>query len=170
MSKRREPVQASHILYRRYVGANPERRVAIESERVNSEIARLIIDLRTQAGLRQRELAELVGTTQSVISRLEDSDYSGHSLSMLHRIAKALNQKLQFSVVLSADDDSDETLRYVFQVFLQGLRRSRGLSVKDLARRTDIHQNEILAIERHDGYRPAPLTRGASHYCREERT
>ena len=33
--------------------------------------------------LPQKELAELIGTTQSVISRLEDADYEGHSLSML---------------------------------------------------------------------------------------
>ena len=32
--------------------------------------------------------------TQSVISRLEDADYEGHSLTMLSRIASALNQKL----------------------------------------------------------------------------
>jgi hypothetical protein len=28
-----------------------------------------------------------VGTTQSVIARLEDAEYTGHSLSMLERIA-----------------------------------------------------------------------------------
>lgn len=37
--------------------------------------------------LSQRELAKLVGTTASVICRLEDADYDGHSLSMLIRIA-----------------------------------------------------------------------------------
>ena len=42
---------------------------------------------RTEAGLSQKELAEMIGTTQSVISRLEDADYEGHSLSMLSRIA-----------------------------------------------------------------------------------
>jgi transcriptional regulator with XRE-family HTH domain len=40
-------------------------------------------------------LAERVDTTQSVISRLEDADYEGHSLSMLNRIAKALNQHVR---------------------------------------------------------------------------
>ena len=38
------------------------------------------------AGLSQKELAALIGTTQSVISRLEDSDYGGRSLTMLERI------------------------------------------------------------------------------------
>ena len=55
--------------------------------------------MRTEAGLTQSQLAGLVGTTQSVISRLEDSDYDGHSLSMLTRIAEALHKKV--SVVMS---------------------------------------------------------------------
>jgi predicted transcriptional regulator len=37
-------------------------------------------------------LAERIGTKQSVISRLEDADYEGHSLTMLQRIATALGQ------------------------------------------------------------------------------
>ena len=37
-------------------------------------------------------------TTQSVISRLEDADYEGHSLSMLNRIAKALNRQVQIQM------------------------------------------------------------------------
>ncbi|MCX6971679.1 MAG: helix-turn-helix transcriptional regulator [Verrucomicrobia bacterium] len=35
--------------------------------------------LRTQAGLSQRALEKMVGTTASVISRLEDADYEGRS-------------------------------------------------------------------------------------------
>lgn len=35
-------------------------------------LGQLIYDLRTEAGLSQRELAERMGTTQSVISRLEE--------------------------------------------------------------------------------------------------
>jgi predicted transcriptional regulator len=53
--------------------------------------------------LTQAQLAELIGTTQSVISRLEDADYDGHSPTMLSRIVSALNQKL--TVVMSARGD-----------------------------------------------------------------
>ena len=35
----------------------------------------------------QTELAKKVGTTQFVIARLEDAEYTGHSLTMLERIA-----------------------------------------------------------------------------------
>jgi transcriptional regulator with XRE-family HTH domain len=44
-------------------------------------------------------LAKRVGTTQSVISRLEDADYEGHSLEMLQRIAKAVNKRLEIRFV-----------------------------------------------------------------------
>ncbi len=58
------------------------------------ELSPLIRQLREAAGLTQAELAERVGTTQSVISRLESDDYEGHSLSMLNRIGAALNCRL----------------------------------------------------------------------------
>lgn len=90
---------AVDILRNRYVKNDPRRKASVAAERVNSEIARLLHDMRTEAGLTQQQLAELVGTTQSVISRLEDADYSGHSLAMLSRIAEALHKKL--SVVMS---------------------------------------------------------------------
>ena len=66
-----------------YVKNDPEREASVEHERINAEVARLIYTMRTDGGLTQEPLADLVGTTQSVISRLEDSDYDGHSLSML---------------------------------------------------------------------------------------
>jgi hypothetical protein len=34
--------------------------------------------LRTAAGLTQFQLAKLIGTTASVVCRLEDADYEGH--------------------------------------------------------------------------------------------
>jgi ribosome-binding protein aMBF1 (putative translation factor) len=58
-------------------------------------VAQMIYDARTEAGLTQQELAKAVGTTQSVISQLESAEYQGHSLSMLQRIAKALNRRVE---------------------------------------------------------------------------
>ena len=46
-------------------------------------------------GLSQRQLAKLVFTTASVICRLEDADYDGHSLAMLRRIAAALDKRVE---------------------------------------------------------------------------
>jgi predicted transcriptional regulator len=45
--------------------------------------------------LTQKELADRIGTKQSAIARLEDADYDGHSLSMLQKIAGALNQRVE---------------------------------------------------------------------------
>ena len=90
---------AVDILHNKFVKNDPKRKASLATERMNAEIAKLLYNMRTEAGLTQEQLAELVGTTQSVISRLEDSDYDGHSLSMLNRIAEALHKKL--SVVMS---------------------------------------------------------------------
>ena len=43
--------------------------------------------MKEDAGLTRTELAKKGGTTQSVIARLEDPEYSGHSLTMLERVA-----------------------------------------------------------------------------------
>lgn len=87
------------ILHRRYYEGKPERLAALEEARANDLIGRRIYELRTAAGLSQRELAELVGTTPSVISRLESADYERHSLGMLRRIAAALNRRVKVEFV-----------------------------------------------------------------------
>lgn len=78
----------------RLTGDDPELREMIAEETVNAQVARMIYDARTAAGFTQKQLADLVDTQQSTIARLEDADYEGHSLSMLRRIAEALNLAL----------------------------------------------------------------------------
>jgi ribosome-binding protein aMBF1 (putative translation factor) len=68
-------------------------------ERVSSSVAKAIYDARAAAGLTQKELADLVGTRQSVISRLEDADYGRQSLAMLQRIASALHHRVEVRFV-----------------------------------------------------------------------
>jgi ribosome-binding protein aMBF1 (putative translation factor) len=75
-------------------GHDPKRQQAFEEAVANREVAQRIYELREQAGLSQTELAKRVGTTQSVISRLEDADYEGHSLAMLNRIAAAVERRV----------------------------------------------------------------------------
>ncbi len=86
---------AVEILHRRYVEDDPEILAELEKIQADNDVARKIYDLRTKAGLSQRALAKLVGTTASVICRLEDADYEGHSLAMLNRIAAALNKRVE---------------------------------------------------------------------------
>ena len=86
---------AVEILHREFYEGKPEKIKSLTACRANDEIARKIQALRTKAGLTQAQLAKLVGTTASVICRLEDADYEGHSIAMLRRIAAALNRRVE---------------------------------------------------------------------------
>jgi ribosome-binding protein aMBF1 (putative translation factor) len=100
MAKTLKPAtDAVEILHRRFYEGKPGRLKKLEEARANEEIARKIHDLRTAAGLTQTQLAKLIGTTASVICRLEDADYEGHSLAMLRRIGGALNQRVEIRFV-----------------------------------------------------------------------
>lgn len=99
VKKRKATTDAVDILHRRYFDGVPDRMRELEEARAEDELARKIHDLRTDAGLSQRELAKLVGTTASVICRLEDADYEGHSLGMLRRIAAALDRRVEIRFV-----------------------------------------------------------------------
>ena len=74
---------------------DPEIQEMVAEASINAQVAQLTYEARIKAGLTQQQLADLVGTKQSAIARLEDADYEGHSLSMLQKIARALNQKLE---------------------------------------------------------------------------
>ena len=89
---------AVQIIKSRYYKAD-KRQADLESARLNAQVARMIYNLRNQARLSQKQLAELVGTTQSVISKLEDDDYEGHSLSMLNRITTTLHKRISLSTI-----------------------------------------------------------------------
>ena len=82
-------------------GEDPALRRRIANSRVNLEVARMIYNSRTKAGLSQHQLADLIGSKQPVIARLEDADYEGHSLTMLQRIADAMDQRLEVRFVSS---------------------------------------------------------------------
>ena len=97
--KRKPTTDAIEIIHRRYFEGKPEMMALLEEERANLDIACKIYDLRNKAGLTQKQLARLVGTTASVISRLEDADYEGHSLSMLRRVAAALDKRVEIRFV-----------------------------------------------------------------------
>lgn len=84
------------------VGSNPRRRAQADKAFEDAVVSRLIYTARTGAGLTQKQLAALVGTDQAVISRLEDADYEGHSLTMLRRIGAALGKRLDIRFVDAA--------------------------------------------------------------------
>lgn len=99
-AKTSKPVSdAVEALRRRFYEGKPARLKNLEEARANEEIARKIHELRIAAALTQAQLARLIGTTASVICRLEDTDYEGHSLAMLRRIAGALNQRVEIRFI-----------------------------------------------------------------------
>ena len=98
-TKKRPTIDAVAVFHRRYYAGKPERLAALEAAQANDHVARKIATLRAEAGLSQRQLAELVGATASVNCRLEDADYEGHSLAMLNRIATALNRRIEIRFV-----------------------------------------------------------------------
>ena len=97
--KTKQMTSGVEILRSRYVKGDPAKEKFVQDELVNLSIAQQIYDLRKEAGLKQAELAKLIGTTASVISRLEDSDYEGHSLTMLKKIATALNKRIEIRIL-----------------------------------------------------------------------
>jgi len=97
--KTQKPTDDALALVDALTGRSPEMVELIEQERANLDIAWKIYELRAKAGLSQAALARKAGTTQSVISRLEDADYDGHSLAMLRRIAAALENRVEIRFV-----------------------------------------------------------------------
>jgi len=99
MKTKKPTTDALEIIHREFFDGQPERLAELEQARSDGLVARKIYQLRTQAGLSQRSLATMVGTTASVICRLEDAGYEGHSMAMLNRIAAALDRRVEIRFV-----------------------------------------------------------------------
>ncbi|MGA3053565.1 MAG: helix-turn-helix transcriptional regulator [Candidatus Korobacteraceae bacterium] len=74
------------------------------------DLALLVREMREEAGLTQVELAKKAGTTQSVIARLEDAEYTGHSLMMLERIAAVCGVALKLHAEKKPNFDREVAL------------------------------------------------------------
>lgn len=95
---RQKTTDAMNIL-KNQIKDEPDAQEMLQEATVNARVAQAIYKARTEAGLSQRALAKLIDTKQPVIARLEDADYEGHSLSMLQRIAEALNKKIDIKLI-----------------------------------------------------------------------
>lgn len=77
---------------------NKEIRVKYEEEKINSEIAIAVRNIRIKAKYSQTELAKKIGTSQSVIARLESgNDTRTPSLSLLARIGEVCKAHLELA-------------------------------------------------------------------------
>ena len=75
------------------------------------DLGQLIYDLRTEAGLSQRELADRMGTTQSVISRLEEGGGAKNRIDTLARVATALDRHLVLSFPTEVPDNLTDAVQ-----------------------------------------------------------
>ena len=77
----------------------PHLKEGLEKAEQAWDIAFQIRDLREKSGLTQKELAKLVGTRQSNVSRIENADYTRYTLTTLEKVTKALKAKLEVRIV-----------------------------------------------------------------------
>jgi DNA-binding XRE family transcriptional regulator len=84
-----------------YLGASlrdPGFRVHYEQRRLVHDVAIAVRAMRENSGLTQAQLAELVGTSQPSIARMEKGlDQRTPRWETLHKIARALGKNLKFS-------------------------------------------------------------------------
>ncbi|HMS49610.1 helix-turn-helix transcriptional regulator [Candidatus Neomicrothrix sp.] len=88
----------------------PSAEVRAEVEQ-DLDLGQLMYDLRTEAGLSQRELADRMGTTQSVISRLEEGGGAKNRIDTLARVATALDRHLVLSFPAEIPDQMIDAVR-----------------------------------------------------------
>jgi transcriptional regulator with XRE-family HTH domain len=91
----RSKTMAADALFARW-RKDPAYAGAFEALREGYAIAAALIAARSHAGLTQAELAERMGTTQSVVARLE-SGRVRPSTSTLEKVAKATGTRLRVS-------------------------------------------------------------------------
>lgn len=108
MDEKKYSSDALQWMYDEFIGDDPERIASYQEEVIKAEIARKAYDLRDEAGLTRKQLADLVGVTDTVIDDLEEADYEGDSLSMLIRIATALKKRIDVRFVTSNATESAE--------------------------------------------------------------
>lgn len=77
---------------------NPELKKELEKEDPVFQLRKKILDLRLNKGLSQAELAEKVGTKQTVISRIENGTCEPQ-LTTIKKIANALDKSVKIDLV-----------------------------------------------------------------------
>jgi ribosome-binding protein aMBF1 (putative translation factor) len=96
------PIGANHGQATRR-SRNPEYRAELERLAPFEQVARMVIARRMMAGWTQQELAERMGTSHSVISRIESGQHAT-SVRTLTRLAEAFDTHL----VVGFDDHPED--------------------------------------------------------------
>ena len=104
--KKKRNSDAFQWAYDKYIGNDPKEVALYEEERVKADIAQTVYDLRNKAGLSHQQLADLAGTTASVIEEIEEADYEEDFLLMASRIAAALHKRVEVRFLPEETPDS----------------------------------------------------------------
>ena len=96
-----EAIQTNFDKYLERKLADPGFRERIATADRAWDIALQLVALRRERGLTQEQVAELLGTKQQAIARLENPAYTGHSLSMIRRYVEALGAAIDVTMVPS---------------------------------------------------------------------
>lgn len=81
----------------RRLNEDPELKKEFDKLQLQRQVAKIITETRKSKGLKQSELAMKAGTSQTVISRIENGSVSV-GLQMLQRIADALDARINITL------------------------------------------------------------------------
>lgn len=93
-AKSRKKISDAVELMDRWYGGDSEWDQMVIEEEIKARVGQVVYNLRTEAGLSQTRLAELIGVTQAMISKLENADYDGDFFGLLLKVCFALHKKL----------------------------------------------------------------------------
>ena len=104
MARKNSPIGATHSeSMEKRARKSAAYRAALEEQQPYEQFARLVIHKRMQLGLTQEELAKRMGTSHSVISRLESGQHR-FSFTTMRKLAKALDTHLVYGFQDEAPD------------------------------------------------------------------
>jgi ribosome-binding protein aMBF1 (putative translation factor) len=111
---RRSQHEAGHSRWEDIKKLHPEPSPELRAQvAFDHTLGQLIYDLRIAAGLSEKELAERMGTSPSVISNFEEGGGAENRLDTLIRIAKALDRHLVLSFPEKVSDNLADSVRVV---------------------------------------------------------
>jgi transcriptional regulator with XRE-family HTH domain len=91
--------------------ADDEFRARFEAADRAWDVALQLAALRQARGLTQKQVADLLGTKQQAVARLENPAYTSHSLSMVRRYVEALGASMDVTIVPAETLDEFEAHR-----------------------------------------------------------
>jgi ribosome-binding protein aMBF1 (putative translation factor) len=94
MREKKQTTSALEMLRRRVNEGGPDRIAERDQTHREMALGMKIQAIREAQGMTQKDLADKIGTQPSAISRIEDADYDRHSISVLQKVADALDMLL----------------------------------------------------------------------------